>query len=118
MASLVQVPDMNLVAVLAGQQQLRVDTVFHHVWRAPFGGNHRVVPQVPPEVVCQLLWATILFPLALQLERVRVHQENATGAVSASRPERTSIDEVCHAMNSVGRGVSGLLAELFGFDYL
>jgi hypothetical protein len=39
--------------------------------------------QVPPEVVCQLLWAAILFPLALQLKRVRVHRENATGAVSA-----------------------------------
>src|SRR5690349_20260259 len=107
MASLVQVPDMNLVPVLAGQQQLRVNALFHHVGRAPFGGNHRVVSQMPPEVVRQLLGAAILLPLALQLERVRVHQENATGAVSASRSKRTSIDAVWSAMNRMGRGVAG-----------
>ena len=59
-----------------------------------------------------------LFPLALQLERVRVHQENATGAVSAGRSECASIDAVWPAMNRMGRGVAGLLDELFGLDHL
>src|SRR6516225_7363581 len=118
MTALVQVPDMNLVAVLASQQQLRVDAVFYHVRRAPFGGNHRVMSQVPPEVVCQLLWATILFPGTLQLKRVRVHQENATGAVSASRSECAPVNAVRSTMKRVGRRVASLLYELFGLDHL
>src|SRR6516225_10164198 len=67
MTALVQVPDVNLITILATQQQLRVDAVFYHVRRAPFGRNHRVVSQVPPEVVSQLLWATMLFPGSFQL---------------------------------------------------
>src|SRR5262249_45092323 len=36
MTSLIQVPDMQLVAVLSAQQQLGVHTVLHHVRSAPF----------------------------------------------------------------------------------
>src|SRR4051794_38091949 len=118
MATLVQIPDMNLVAVLSSQQQFGVGAVFHHVRRAPFGRNHRVVPQVPPEVVSQLLRATILFPRTLQLECVRIHQENAAGAVSASGSECASVNAIWSAMNCVRRGVSSLPDELFGLDHL
>src|SRR6516165_2462348 len=109
MTALVEVPDMNLVAVLAAQQQLRVDAVFYHVRSAPFGRNHRVVSEVPPEVVSQLLWAPVPFPGALQLEGVCVHQENATGAVTASRPECAPVDAVRSTMKGVGRRVAGFL---------
>src|SRR5580765_4716357 len=109
---------MDLVAVLAGQQQLRVDTVFYHVRRAPFGRNHRVVSQLPPEVVSQLLWATILFPGALQVKRVRVHQEDATRAISASRPEGAPVDAVWSTMKCMRRRIAGLLYKLFGLDHL
>ena len=53
------------------QQQLGVNAVLHHVRRAPFGGNHGVVPQVPPEVVCQVLRSSIDLPFALELECIR-----------------------------------------------
>src|SRR5437868_8956781 len=98
MTALVQVPDMNLVAVFAGQQQLRVDAVLHHVRSAPFGRDHRVVSEVPPKIVSQLLWAAILLPRSLQLKRVRVHQEDATGAVSVCRSECAPVDGVRSTM--------------------
>src|SRR5438270_12060944 len=107
MTALVEVPDMNLVAVLAGEQQLGVDPAFHHVRSAPFGRDHRVVSKVPPEIVSQVLWTTILFPRPLQLKRVRVHQENATGAVSIGRSECAPVDGVRSTMKRMGGRVAG-----------
>ena len=118
MAPLVQIPDMHLVTVLAGQQQLGVEAILHHVRCAPFRSNHGVVPQMPPEIVRQLLRTTILFPLPLQLEGVRIHQENAAGAVSAGRSKGAPIDAVWSAMNRVGRRVAGLADEFFRLDHL
>ena len=83
MSALAQVPDVERVAVLAAQQQLRVDAVLHHVRRAPLAGDHRVVAEVPPEVVGQLL----LRPrscshAAPHLERLVIEHEDAAGAVA------------------------------------
>jgi hypothetical protein len=36
---------------------------------APFGGDHGVVPEMPPEVIRQILRAAVLFPLALQRQQ-------------------------------------------------
>src|ERR1700759_1438954 len=118
MASLVQVPDVNLVAIPAGQQQLWVDAVLDHVRRAPFRGNHCVVAQVPPEVVGELLRAAILFPGALQFEGVSIHQKNATGAISAGRTECAAIDAIWSTVNGMRCAVAGLAGELFGLDHL
>src|SRR5215471_2668091 len=118
MTALVQIPDMDLVAVFAGEQQLRVNAIFHHVRSAPFGGNHRVVPEVPPKIVSQVLWATILFPGSLQLKRIRIHQENASGAVSVGGSERTPVDGVRATMKCVRRSVAGLLDEFLRLDDL
>src|ERR1700756_1465158 len=118
MTSLVQVPDMNLVAILAGQQQLRIGAVLDHVRRTPFRGDHGVVSEVPPEVVCELLRAAIMFPGPLQLEGVSVHQENATRAVSAGRSEGAPIDAVRSTVNGMRRRVASLAREFFGLDHL
>src|SRR5215467_14736447 len=118
MTTLVQVPDMNLVTVLAGQQQLWIDAIFYHIRSAPFGRNHRVVSQVPPQIVSQLLWAAILFPRPLQLKRVRIHQENASRAVSASRSECAPVDGVRSTMKCMRRRVAGLLYELVRLNHL
>src|SRR5436190_921418 len=63
-----EVPHMQLMAVAACQQNLRVQAVLDHVGRAPLAGDHGVAAQVPPEVVGQLLWPAILLPRALDLE--------------------------------------------------
>src|SRR5437588_10316311 len=101
MTAFVQVPDMHLVPVFAGQQQLRVDAILHHVRSAPFGRDHCVVSKVPPEIVSQVLWTTIFFPPPLQLKRVRVHQENTAGAVPVGRSECTAVDGVWSTMKGM-----------------
>src|SRR5215831_8570169 len=118
MAALVQVPDMYFVAVLAAQQQVRDHAVFHHVGGSPFRRHHRVVSQMPPEVICKLLRTAALLPLPAQLEGVRIHQENTARSVSVGRAEGASIDAIRAAMNRVGRSVPGLPDELFGLDRL
>src|SRR5690606_10130659 len=47
--ALLQVPHMERVAVLPGQEQLRVHALAYHVRRAPLAGDHRVVAEVPPD---------------------------------------------------------------------
>jgi hypothetical protein len=116
--ALVEVPDVQLVTVLAGEEQLGVDAVLHHVRRAPFGGDHGVVPEVPPEVVRQVLRPALLLPLPLQLERLGIHQEDAAGAVAAGRPERAPVHAVGTAVNRVRRRVSRLADEFLGLDDL
>ncbi len=69
-AARVQVKDVDLVAVFAAQQQLGNDAVLHHVGSAPFGGDHDVMPQMPPEIVSQLLRTAVLFPGSFQLKRI------------------------------------------------
>jgi hypothetical protein len=117
-AALVEIPDVEPVTVLAGQQQLRIDAVLHHVRRSPFRGDHRVVPQVPPEVVRELLRPALLLPRPFQIKRLGVHEKDAAGAVAARRAERAAVHTVRPAVNSMGRAVAGLLDELFRLDHL
>src|SRR5262245_15820001 len=106
------------MAVLAAQQKLRVEAVLHQVGWAPFGGDHGVMPQVPPEVVSQQLRAVLLLPWTLQLESIGVHQEDAAGTIAGGGAERAAIDGVRAAVNGVRRGITGLLDKLFRLDYL
>src|SRR5215472_16582627 len=118
MATLVSVPDMHLATVFAAQQQFRDQAVSHHVGRSPFGGHHRVVSEVPPEIISELLGTATLLPLPPQLEGVRIHQENTARSVAVGGSEGASINPVWAAVNGVGRSVLSLLDELFGFDRL
>src|SRR3954469_130718 len=118
MTALVQVPDMQLVPVLASYQQLWNDAVFHHIRGAPFRGDHRVVSQVPPEIVGELLRTAILFPWPLQLERIRIHQENSAGSISIRRTERAPIDTVRTTVDGVRGGIAGFLDELLRLNHL
>ena len=52
-----QVPEMQPVAVLARRAAARLHAGFHHVGRAPFAGDHGVVPEMPPEIVVEVLIA-------------------------------------------------------------
>jgi hypothetical protein len=50
-----QVPDVQRVAVAAGQQRLGVEPLRDHAGRTPLARDHRVEAEVPPEVVVQVL---------------------------------------------------------------
>src|SRR5690606_6996035 len=105
-------------AVLAAQQQLRVHAVLDHVRRAPLAGDHRVVAQVPPEVVRELLRAPLLLPAPLHLERLVVQHEDAARAVAVRRAQRVHVDAVRPAVHRVRRRVARLLHHLLALDHL
>ena len=86
--ALLEVPDVELVAVLVAEQQLADEAVLDHVRRAPLAGDDRVVVEVPPEVVGELLRAAVVLPGALDREVVVVEQEDAAGAVAVGVAER------------------------------
>ena len=113
-----QVPDVQLAAVLPAEQELRVDAVLHHVGRAPRAGDHRVLAQVPPDVVGELLRSAIEFPSAANVEGLRIEDERATGAVAVGRAERAQEDAVRSAVHGVRRGIAGPLRKRFRLDHL
>ena len=108
----VEIPHVQRVAVLARQQQLRVHAVLHHVRRAPLAGDHRVVAEVPPEVVGEVLRSAIALPAALDLERLGVEHEDAAGAVAVAVAERVDVDPVGPAVRGVRAAVAGLRGSL------
>ena len=55
MAAAAQIPNVYLMTVFAGQEQVRLHSVLDHVRRAPFAGQQRVEAQVPPKIVLKKL---------------------------------------------------------------
>ena len=117
-APLLEVPHVQLVAVLVAEQQLADEPVLDHLRRAPLAREHRVVSEVPPEVVGQLLRAAVVLPGALDREVVVVEQEDAAGAVALGVAERGHVDPVGAAVDRVRAAVAGLARDLVGLDDL
>jgi hypothetical protein len=113
-----QVPHVQRVPVLAGEQQFRVDAVLDHVRRSPLARDHRVVAEVPPEVIGEVLWTARLLPRAADLEGLRVHDEDAAGPVAVGRAERVEVDAVGAAVRRVQARVARLLRDLLRLDHL
>ena len=114
MAALGEVPDVQPVAVLAGEQDLGVDPALHHVRSAPLAGDRGVVSEMPPEVVGELLRASVELPAALHRESVVVDDENAPRRVAVRIAQRADVDSVRAAVNRVRAAVAGPLGDLFG----
>jgi hypothetical protein len=112
------IPDVQRVAVLAGQQQLGIDAVLHHVGCAPLAGEHGIVAQVPEEIVGQVLWSAILLPASLWLKGLMVEHEDAARAVAVRRAECVHVDPIGTAVHRVRRGVAGLPHDLVALDHL
>src|SRR5207245_4890152 len=56
MTALRQIPDVDLVAVIAGKQGLGVEGALEHLWRAPLGRDRGVVSEASTAVVGELFW--------------------------------------------------------------
>ena len=82
MAPLAKVPNMKTVAVLGAEEQLGIQPAFYHVGSTPFASQHSVVPQVPPEVVSEVLRAAIDLPAPQHLERVMIEDQDATRSIA------------------------------------
>src|SRR5437667_9586655 len=104
-----QIPDMDLMAVFTIEQQFGDQPVLDHIRRAPLAGDHRVMAEMPPEVVCQVLRAVIRFPWALNIEARVVHGKHAARSIAVRGAERADIDGIGTTMNRVRAAVSALL---------
>jgi hypothetical protein len=73
---------------------------------------------VPPHVISQMLRAAIDLPLTADVERLRIHDERATGTVAARSAERAHVDAIRPAVNRVRRRIAGAIRKLLGLDDL
>src|SRR5213594_665131 len=93
-ATLGQVPDVQLMTVTALQQDFRVDAVLDHLRRAPLAGDHRVVAEVPPEVVGEILRAAVELPATANLEAVVIDDEDAAWTVTGGGAKSADVDPI------------------------
>src|SRR4051812_48589546 len=118
MAPLLQVPEVQLVAVLTVEEQLGLHPALDHLWRAPLAADQRVVAEMPPEVVVQVLRAAVDLPPAEDVEGVVIEHEDAAGTAAVGGPESADVDAIRSAVDRVPIGVAGLRRDLFGLDRL
>src|SRR5215813_2748267 len=113
-----QIPDMNAAPILATEENLRFQPFLEGVGSPPFAGDHRVVAEMPPEVVGQVLWPPVHFPLSKHIEGFTIEQKDASWPASLLRSQSAHIDAFWPTMNGMGPGVSGAFHDFFRFDDL
>src|SRR6266513_41950 len=118
MPAATQIPDMHLMSIFAGEEKIRLQSVFDHTRRAPFATQQRVETQMPPEIVMQKLWATIHLPLTQDLKRFAIEHENTPGAVAIGCSKRANINPFRPTMNRVRTRIVSACKNLFRFDHL
>src|SRR5262249_25057886 len=118
MPSTTQIPDMNAAPIFATEENLRFQPFLKHVGSPPFAGDHRVVTEMPPEVIGQVLWSPVHFPLSKRLEGFTIDQEDASWPASLWRPQSADIDAFRPTMNGMGPGVAGAFHDFFRLDDL
>src|SRR4051812_19228888 len=99
--AIAQIPKIEVVPVLAIEEQVRLDTVLDHVRGAPLAADQGVVAEVPPEVVVQVLVAAVDLPAALHLEGVMIEHEDTAGTVAVGSAEGTDVNPIRAAVDGV-----------------
>src|SRR5258708_7391427 len=113
------VPEMQPVAVLPAEQELRHDPVLDHRRGGPFRGDQDVVVDVPPQVSGEGLVAAVRLELAEYLEAGVVKQRAAAwplGAVGTA--EAGHVQVARSAVDRMRARVAGSHAELLGPEHL
>jgi hypothetical protein len=118
MLALGEIPEVQATAIFAAEQNLGYQAILERVRRAPFAGHHRVVAEVPPGIVAELLRPTIDLPASERLEALVVHHENTTGCLAVLVAECGDVDAAGSAMDGMGSGVAGLFRDLLRLDHL
>src|SRR5688572_4544749 len=104
-----QIPHMEVVPVLPAEQEVRHESVLDHVRRAPLAGDLHVMPEMPGEVVGEMLRAAIHFPAPEHVERIVIEHEEATGTVAVGRAEGAHVDAFGPAVKRMRPRVAGTL---------
>src|SRR5262249_35835295 len=102
----------------AAEQDLRHQSIFESVRRAPFAGDHGIEAEMPPRVVAKLLRAAIDFPAAERLEPLVIHGKDAARRRCTLASEPSHIYAARSAKHGVRRRVAGLLGEVLRLDDL
>ena len=76
-----QIPEMQLVAVLAAEQEIWDQAIFDHGWCRPFRGDRDIVSDVPPDVVGEILIAPVNFEAAEHFKGRVIEQRDPARAV-------------------------------------
>ncbi len=84
-----QIPEVQSPAVLGAEQHFGDQPVLDCVGRAPLAGDQRIVAEVPPGIIGEILRPAIHLPLPEHVEALVIHQEE-TGADA----DRAQIDQV------------------------
>ncbi|HKN46107.1 MAG TPA: hypothetical protein VJW23_19515, partial [Propionibacteriaceae bacterium] len=99
-ALLLEIPEVDLAAVLELADLLEVEARHEGVRRRPFGRNHHVVARLVPEVVVELHGPEIVFPSPDDLE-ILVQVQEAARRVAPCVAEHRDDDvgaEAVHGM--------------------
>src|SRR5439155_15803488 len=113
-----EIPEMQAPAVFAAEQNLGNETVFERVGRAPLAGDHRVVAEMPPGIIAELLRSAVDLPAAERLETLLIHDEDAAGRLAIFVAQRSDIDPTRPAVDRVRAGIAGLVGKLCRLDHL
>ncbi len=106
------VPEVQPVPVFAAEQQLGDDSVLDHRRGRPLRCHQHVVIDVPPDVVRQVLVASVLLELADDVKIRVVEQGHPAGAVLAVGAAQAGDVQVAGAaVHGVRAGVASPLAE-------
>src|SRR5437870_13370791 len=96
-----QIPDMHLMSIFAAEEEVRLQSVFDHIRRAPFATQQRVEPQMPPAIVRQKLWAPTHLPLTKDFERRTIEHENTARAFATGCSKGANVNALRPAVNRV-----------------
>jgi hypothetical protein len=116
-----QIPEVDLVAIFVAEQVFCNDPVLELRRQPPFGGNHIVSRQVPPEIIVLVLDTALDFVPSDNIESLAVHDENTRGAVRAilaAAAEGRDVNPFRSAMDRMRARVTGLLKDFFRLDDL
>src|SRR5262249_27565516 len=94
------------------------ESVLEGVGRAPFAGDHRVVAEMPPSIVAELLRPAVDLPASERLETLVIQHEDAARRLAVLGAERGHVDTARAAMHGMRPRVAGLFRKLLRFDHL
>jgi hypothetical protein len=117
-STLGQTPEVQVVPKPPTQQIFGVQPVLEHRRRRPLRRHSGVLPQVPPDVVGEVLLAAVQLERAGDVEGLVVEQRDPAWPVVAVWPtERADEDPARTAVHGVRPRVPGLRGEFVSADF-
>ena len=108
---------MQPPAVLGAKEHFGDQPVLECVGRAPLAGDQRVVAEVPPGIISEILRPAIHLPLPEHVEGLVIHQEDAARSLALAVAEGGDIDALGAAMHRMRARVTGLVGDFVRLNH-